>query len=203
MSTCGGRGWGDRKSFPSISSEWGILSLLEVMPELTEVCAGNLLWYLLGTWSHIKVYLWRSASAFHVIPFMHLLWFSNLCRGPWLSLLLVLVPGFVFHSATYLFSLVPQSHLQFTQSINDADCRHYAAVGASHSKGILSVRTGTCHQTTVPCTGIDSDDRKIHCISKNIQFPIEDNMTLTCFIIFKGWDTHIANNLYLILGYIL
>lgn len=56
------------------------------------------------------------------------------------------------------------------------------------------VRTCTCHQATVPCTGIDSDGRKIHCISKNTQFPVEDNMTLTCLIIFKGWGTPIANN---------
>lgn len=95
--------------------------------------------------------------------------------------------------SAYLFSLVPQSHLQFTQSISDADCRHHSALGASHSNGAL-VRTCTCHQTTVPCTGMDSDDRKIHCILKNTQFPIKDNMTLTCPIIFKGWSIPIANN---------
>lgn len=85
------------------------------------------------TWSHHKdaplKLVWSPPGS--------LLWFSSFWVDPWLSLLFVLVLGFVFQPATYLPSLFPPRQLRFSQSTNDADCRHPDALGALHCKVAL------------------------------------------------------------------
>lgn len=189
MSPRGGRGGRDGKSFPSILSiRWGrpVFPPLDVVREFAEIWAGHV-GHWLETCSHPRGVRVKLPFSLCSRPFCGVL---NPATSAWALDCLpfcfqCLVLYFILQPIYLLF---PPRHLRFSQSTSKAECVHGAALGPSHSP-VVFMGIYTCLQPT--CSG----RQQIHItegstgFARTTQFPTADNLTLTCLIIPKGWQT--------------
>lgn len=186
MSSRGGRGGRDGRSLPSIPSLWWGHPLHGIR-EFAEIWVGNR-WHLLETWSLQRGVRVKLSPGFWCRCLCGVFFNLATSAGARDALLFLSVLCFVLHSAAYLSSWFPPRHLWFPRSTSEVDRRHTAALGASDGmQRFWESARAFSPQCSVP--------RPIHVMggstlyARATQFPTEDNLTLTCLIISKGWST--------------